>query len=99
MEHVFFSRACGPALSYERVGACLRCFSRPKLEHFPNPLIKKTRRVPLDAKRDSARVSEYYIIILIDDSILWCYAMCEIVVSASEVEFVRLDLLANSIQL
>ena len=64
-----------------RVSACLRCFSRPKFERFPNPQIKQTRRVPLVVKRDSARVCEYYIIDRIDDNILWCYAIYETVTS------------------
>lgn len=41
--------------------------------------------MPLDAKRDSTLASreicKYYIIILIDDNILWCYAIYEAVTS------------------
>ena len=55
--------------------------------------------MPLDAKRDSARVSEYYIIIPIDDNIRWCYAIYETVSNGFRSGICQTGLLANSIQL
>jgi hypothetical protein len=43
--------------------------------------------------------AKYYIIDRIDDNILRCYAIYETVSNGFRVEFVRLGLLANSIQL